>query len=212
MPRRTRSEAKQTREAVLDAAEAVFLERGVSRTSLERIARHASVTRGAVYWHFRNKSDLFDAMVARVQIPLIDVREQLQAAAGAGRFAAGLERIAVESLMRLANSDHHRRVYAILFHHSEMQPDTAAATTRRTSRNRLVQQMLEAHFEQALSRDRLRAGLTPAQAAWTFRCCLIGLLSDWLRDSEGRDLERDGAPVVRAVVSALLLPDDDHGD
>src|SRR3546814_1649852 len=56
--RRTKEEALETRESILDAAERIFFERGVSRTTLDQIARAASVTRGAVYWHFQNKSDL----------------------------------------------------------------------------------------------------------------------------------------------------------
>lgn len=211
MARRTRREAEQTRDALLVAAETVFFEQGVAHTSLERIAREAGVTRGAVYWHFRNKNDLFDAMVARVQIPLADIHEQLQAAHREGRFSAGLARIAVEALVQLAHSDRHRRVYAILFHRSEMVPDTSTATANRTSRNRSVQQMLEDYFAQAHSRGRLRTGLTPAQAAWAFRSSLVGLLSDWLRDGDGLDLERDGIPVIHALINALLLPEDNHG-
>ena len=60
--RRTKEEAAQTRAALLDAAEQLFAERGVSRTSLADIAAAAGVTRGAVYWHFRNKSELLDAI------------------------------------------------------------------------------------------------------------------------------------------------------
>ena len=66
MARRTKQEAAATRAALLDAAEEVFLERGVSRASLEVISRRAGVTRGALYWHFRNKGDLFRAMLERV--------------------------------------------------------------------------------------------------------------------------------------------------
>ncbi|MDR3299114.1 MAG: TetR family transcriptional regulator, partial [Candidatus Accumulibacter sp.] len=66
MVRKTREEALVTRNAILDAAETVFQEHGVSRTSLAEVAVAAGVTRGAVYWHFTNKADLFDAMVQRV--------------------------------------------------------------------------------------------------------------------------------------------------
>ncbi|OBX33695.1 HTH-type transcriptional repressor BepR [Halomonas elongata] len=69
MARRTKAEAEATREALLDAAEEVFFEKGVACTSLEQIARHAGMTRGAVYWHFRNKADLFRAMLDRVRMP-----------------------------------------------------------------------------------------------------------------------------------------------
>ena len=42
----------------------------MSRTSLQDIARRAGATRGAVYWHFTDKADLFDAMIERVTLPL----------------------------------------------------------------------------------------------------------------------------------------------
>jgi len=48
MVRRTKEEAEQTRDQILDAAEILFFERGVAHTSLEQIARAAGVTRGAV--------------------------------------------------------------------------------------------------------------------------------------------------------------------
>ena len=79
MPRRTKAEAEATREALLDAAEDVFLDKGVSRTSLEHIARHAGMTRGAVYWHFKNKADLFHAMLDRVKMPLQQIIDDITA-------------------------------------------------------------------------------------------------------------------------------------
>jgi TetR/AcrR family acrAB operon transcriptional repressor len=54
MARKTKEEAQETRNAILDAAELVFQEHGVSHTSLAEIAAAAGVTRGAVYWHFAN--------------------------------------------------------------------------------------------------------------------------------------------------------------
>ena len=70
MARRTKQDAQATREALLDAAERVFEQRGVSRTSLAHIAEAAGLTRGAVYWHFKDKADLFNAMMERVTLPL----------------------------------------------------------------------------------------------------------------------------------------------
>ena len=49
MARKTKLEALETRERLLDAGEVVFRQRGVTRTSLAEIAAAAGVTRGAVY-------------------------------------------------------------------------------------------------------------------------------------------------------------------
>ena len=70
MVRKTKQEAQETRESILDAAERLFHANGVSRTSLQDIAHAAEVTRGAIYWHFKDKAELFDAMMQRGTMPL----------------------------------------------------------------------------------------------------------------------------------------------
>src|SRR4030095_9697440 len=70
MARRPKAEAAATRDALLDAALRVFRGRGVAHTSLEEVAAAAGVTRGAVYWHFKDKADLFTALCERVQLPM----------------------------------------------------------------------------------------------------------------------------------------------
>jgi AcrR family transcriptional regulator len=61
--RRTKAEAGATREAILDSAETVFLEHGVNRSTLNQIAEHAGVTRGAIYFHFKDKIELYQEVV-----------------------------------------------------------------------------------------------------------------------------------------------------
>ncbi|MEM9593771.1 MAG: TetR family transcriptional regulator [Acidobacteriota bacterium] len=67
MPRRTKLETDLTRRKILDVALDVFAERGYSRTSLQEIADRAGFTRGAVYWHFKNKADLLAALEEHVE-------------------------------------------------------------------------------------------------------------------------------------------------
>jgi len=69
MARRTKEEAAATRDSILDAAEKLFVEQGVSRTTLQHIASAAGVTRGAIYWHFDDKGALFNAMMERATLP-----------------------------------------------------------------------------------------------------------------------------------------------
>ena len=72
MVRKTKEDAELTRQGIIDAARAVFLARGVSRSTLEHIAAEAEVTRGAVYWHFKNKTEIFHAIRDQVFLPLMD--------------------------------------------------------------------------------------------------------------------------------------------
>ena len=82
MVRRSKEDALATRNSLLDAAERVFLAQGVAGTSLNDIAVEAGTTRGAIYWHFRDKADLFNAMMDRVVMPLQCALESVQQPAG----------------------------------------------------------------------------------------------------------------------------------
>lgn len=58
--RKTKLDAMRTRQLLIDTAIAEFARRGVSNTTLTDIADAAHVTRGAIYWHFSSKAELFN--------------------------------------------------------------------------------------------------------------------------------------------------------
>lgn len=81
MARRTKEEAEQTRQALLDTALRLFSERGIGQTSLKDVAAETGVTHGALYWHFKNREDLVQALYERSRLPLDELHlEQMQAA------------------------------------------------------------------------------------------------------------------------------------
>lgn len=65
MARKTKEESQRTRDRILDAAEHVFMSKGVANTTMGDIADHAGVSRGAVYGHYKNKIDVCVAMSDR---------------------------------------------------------------------------------------------------------------------------------------------------
>ena len=71
--RKTKEDAQKTRQAILQAAIEDFSNKGFFNTSLDDIAKTAGVTRGAVYWHFNNKADIFNALHKDLHEPFIQV-------------------------------------------------------------------------------------------------------------------------------------------
>lgn len=61
--RKTKDDAEKTRSELLKAAYSVFIEQGYDAATISDIAQRAQMTRGAVYWHFKNKEDIFVAVV-----------------------------------------------------------------------------------------------------------------------------------------------------
>lgn len=70
--RRTKEDTEKTRDNILDAAVCVFSRNGVSKATLEEIAQESNVTRGAIYWHFKNKAEIFSALHERLHQPMAD--------------------------------------------------------------------------------------------------------------------------------------------
>lgn len=81
MARRTKEQAEQTKQALLDTALEMFSQQGISQTSLKSIAAGTAVTHGALYWHFKNRSDLVETLYEERALPLDELfLDQLQAA------------------------------------------------------------------------------------------------------------------------------------
>jgi len=64
MARKTKAEAEKTRQNILRASLDLFVEKGYERATFEDVAARIGLSKGAVYWHFKNKPDLFAALVA----------------------------------------------------------------------------------------------------------------------------------------------------
>lgn len=84
LDRRTRSaraERRDARAALLRAAAAVFSERGFRDASVDDIAHRAGYSKGAIYWHFESKDDLFFALLEeRLERPTREMIELLESA------------------------------------------------------------------------------------------------------------------------------------
>jgi AcrR family transcriptional regulator len=79
--RGARAEGRDAREALLEAAAEVFAERGFRDASIDEVALRAGYSKGAVYWHFTGKDDLFFALLEeRVDGPYREMIELLESA------------------------------------------------------------------------------------------------------------------------------------
>ena len=87
-PKRVTRKEKQaeTRARLLDAAEQVFLRRGLQGSSVEEIAAEAGFTRGAFYSNFKSKDELFvELLHARVYDRYAELAKQSQEQPGTPR-------------------------------------------------------------------------------------------------------------------------------
>lgn len=195
MVRRTKQEALETRDLILDTAERVFLERGVSRTSLEMIAAAAGLTRGAIYWHFRNKADLFDAMMGRVVLPM----EEMAARASAGDLddpVAHVRACALNVLDHLTTNPQCQRVFEICCHKVEYVDEMLQVRQRHIeARNNCLQHM-ERGLRNAAKKGLLAPSVNPRLAAVGLHALVDGLIMNWVLDPKYMQLAREAKILV----------------
>jgi TetR/AcrR family acrAB operon transcriptional repressor len=200
--RRTKEEALETRNHILDTAETVFFERGVARTSLAHVAEAAGVTRGAIYWHFKNKGDLFTAMVDRVKLPM----ETLVASTLDAREPDPLGRmrdVFVFCLRDAAQNPRSQRVLDVLFTKCEFTEDMGPVLERHRNAAHDGRARIESGLRNAITKGQLPADLDTGRAAELLHAFFGGVLRDWLLDHSSITLPRDAEQVTDSCFDML---------
>lgn len=202
MVRRTKEASLVTRERLLDAAEALFRDHGVTRTSLADVAKRAGMTRGAVYWHFRDKADLFRALFERATLPLEADFARVDAVAGTHPLAA-LRCASIAALRRLAADSRTQNVFEIVFHKCELVDDlTGLATTRRVDRGHCIEQIADV-MRRAVDAGELPADTDPTLAAHGVHATMVGIMHEWVLDPAAYDLAAAAPALVEMIVAGL---------
>lgn len=204
MARRTKEDALATRNYLLDAAERLFQQQGVSGTSLQDIAAAAGASRGAVYWHFKDKADLFNAMMERVTLPMENALEQARSGAPADPLPQ-LRAALLAALRRTATDPQTRRVFEVATHKVEY----VDAMGKVRERHLAVRQQALLQIRLALQRSARSRGQRlpmPAQAAARGLHALVdGLIQNWLLDPQSFQLEGAGRQAIDAYLAGLGL-------
>lgn len=174
--KRTKADAAQTRSDILDAAERLFINGGVATVSLEKIATHAGVTRGAIYWHFKDKAALLVALREKCHMPqqrLLDAVEQADYPDPFGLLA----RNGREMLSMFEADEARQRLFIIL---SRQMPGTPEAQAIRTLDAEIFALILRL-MQQAQDGNKLSPRFTPYEAATFLFVSMNGVLGEWLR-------------------------------
>jgi TetR/AcrR family transcriptional regulator, acrAB operon repressor len=179
--RRTKEDAQQTREALLDAAELLFSQHGVARTSLQDIAKAAGVTRGAVYWHFDDKAGLFNAMMARTTQPMEDTLKSIDANA-TPQPLVDLKQSILSALHRIAHDPRTQRVFDIATYKVEYVDDLLGVRTRHLDVHKSCGAHIESTFQHAIALGRLPAHHDARVLTVAYQALVNGLINTWMLD------------------------------
>lgn len=177
--RKTKAEALQTRQDLLLSALNVFYQHGVARASLNEIARNAGVTRGALYWHFKNKEDLFDALF---QLIFQDISQELERDINEHTIHPkdNLRQALINMFVRLQHNDMHYKFCNILHLKCEHTAQNQAIIALSQKYHIMWEEQLMRALQVCVTQNDLPADLDIAKATLTMHISLKGLMSMWL--------------------------------
>ena len=205
MARKTKEEALATRNLILDTAEHVFQSGGVSRTSLHEVAQAAGLTRGAIYWHFQNKADLFEAMLLRVVLPMECSLDSGEASRTQDPLAF-LRKGVTEAFSLAVRDPQVRRVFEIASHKTEYVDELQVVRTRRIAFREARLADLERMFEAAMALGQISRRVPAPVAARGAHALVDGLMHNWLLDPSAFDLTEVGCAAFDTYLAGLVEP------
>ena len=178
--RRTKEEAAATRRQVMEAALRVFSQNGYAATTLDDIAREAGVTRGAIYWHFSNKADLYNTLVSEVSgrvSPIIVVTLE------EGDTVLGvLRQVFVRLLSYMEEDEEFCAVQELVLFKTAVTPEMEEGLRKKVQGIQQMVEMLTVVIERGIEAGEIRPDVKPRDAAVAMLGYQNGLTALWLLD------------------------------
>lgn len=195
MARKTKAEALATRNHILDAAIRVFTARGVAGATLEQIADAAGVTRGAIYWHFKNKHEIFQELNREVQTSFMQsVLDDLDN--DHPDPLAQLRELCTELLLDLERNQRKRSILRILLLRCDYSGELERQLQQQTRDQNKNGRLFANYFQRAVEKGRLSREVDADILALSLRCYLSGLVYEYLRSPSAIDLRANAAKLI----------------
>ncbi len=182
----------------------LFSQRGVSSTSLAEIAQAAGVTRGAIYWHFKNKADLFGEIWELSESSIGDLEIEYQAKFPGDPLSV-LREILVYVLEATVVEERRRLMMEIIFHKCEFVGEMASAQQAQRSLCLESYDRIEQTLNLCIQSKMLPANLLTRRAAILMRSYVSGIMENWLFSPQSFDLKKEARDYVAILLEMFQL-------
>ena len=176
--RRTKEEAEVTRQLLLKKALTVFSKKGYAATTLEDIAREAEVTRGAIYWHFGSKAELYNTLVREYSDRGNAIVQQ--AASEGGTLIEILRRVFIRQLQAIEDDHDLRALMELYLFKTGLIPELEEGRQQQIESGVGLIEMIAGIMGQGIQSGLLRSDVDPKDMARTYLALQNGLTQLWL--------------------------------
>lgn len=200
--RRTKEDSEQTKQQVLHAALEIFSEQGYQKAQLNEIADKAGVTRGAIYWHFENKEDLFIKLIQTVSMKSQEV--MMNVIQRGESFLEITTNILIEQWKLLEdNDDYKKTMKLVLLNAGDLQGFTLLRQQQLIADQAMIKQISD-FMSMGIAQGVLRQDLNPIAAAHSYLALQKGFTINWLLMEEAFSIKELAKEVANTFIKGLL--------
>ena len=199
--RRTKEEAAITRARLLKTALSVFSAKGYAAATLDDVAKAAKVTRGAIYWHFKSKADLYNTLVQEFSARGAAVVQQ--AVAEGGTLVEILRRVFVRQCALIEEDKEARAVMELALFKTGLSPELQPGRRKQLEAGNALVEGIAAAMQQGIAQSVLRDDLSPVDMARAFLAFENGAIQMWLASPKSFSLKESAEPFADILIAGL---------
>ncbi len=201
--RRTKEDSEKTKEAILDAAVRKFCEKGVAATSLSEIAIEAGVTRGAIYWHFKDKTDIFDALHERMHNSIEELIVEHMDKDDIDTIQR-VKEVCISLLTNFAKDPQKLRSIKLFWVQTDYSKEWALFQQKHQVRVESARNLLSQYFKEAQRKNKLPPNTEPDIIALSVRCYIKGIILEYVREPNSFDMEKCAPLMIEHFFRGLV--------
>jgi TetR/AcrR family acrAB operon transcriptional repressor len=199
--RRTKEEAEATRAKLLKTALSVFSAKGYAAATLDDIAKAAKVTRGAIYWHFKSKADLYNTLIQELSARGTTVVQQ--ALAEGGTLIEILRRIFVRQCALIEDDKEARAVMELALFKTGLDPELQAGRKKQIDEGNALITGIASAMQAGVTQGILRNDMDPADMARAFIAFENGAIQQWLASPKSFLLKTSAESFADILIAGL---------
>jgi TetR/AcrR family acrAB operon transcriptional repressor len=199
--RRTKEEAAATRRKLLKKALVIFGNKGYVGATLSDIAQEAGVTRGAIYWHFGGKADLYNTLVDEYAGRANTIMQQ--AVSEGGTLPEILERVLVRQLQAIEDDGELRAMMELALFKTERVPELEEGRKTQIASGLALIDMLSGILAQGAKQGLLRGDVDPKIMAQAYLAFQNGLIQLWLTSPSQFSLREHADAFAQVLMAGI---------
>lgn len=200
--RRTKEAAEVTRESLIDAALTVFGRKGYSLTTLSDVAKEVGVTRGAIYWHFGGKEELYAALVQERFAQANAIFQQIVTSDLTP--LEKLRELLIKTLQYVEEDEQYLAVLELTLSKTESTSGTEFMQQQRGVAVKAVSGALEHIFEDGKKQGQFKQDVDSKVTAYTALGIILGIISIWLIDRNAFSPREYATTIIETFLSGIV--------